>query len=204
MPRFAAMVIDVAVGFTVFVVAPWPWVSQDTAVALSLAFPALMVPWEALWLRLTCGTVGHWLVSIRVVWPAGAPSFLRLCWRTVKRYTAFWIIGGQPSNVAPGVLVVETVPPIRLSRVSRLIDGDGIVATRGWSVGRTSAMFALCVAIPSAGIAAAVLPDELSAPLLAASVIWMMGAVLSIISVVDAWTARSSPRAGTRTSAGSS
>lgn len=233
MPRFAALVVDVAVGYTVFVVTSSAWLSDDVTHRLILGFPVLMVPWEALWLRLTGATVGHWLTSIGLVWPRGRPGYLRLCWRTVKRYALFWLIIDQPSNVAPGVLAVETVRPVAFGRVSRMIDGDGIVASRGWSVTATSAVFALCLAIPTAGIVTALTLDppplcehmsgqqvpreqaeaaeerspataispytcrdhHLRAPLLAASITWMVGAGLSTISIVDARGAARSRRA---------
>lgn len=229
MPRLAALVVDAAVGYALFVVTSSAWLSDDVTVFLILTFPVWMVPWEALWLRVTGGTVGHWFTSIGVVWPGRRPGFLRLCWRTVKRYALFWLIGNQPSNVAPGVLAVETVRPIVFARVSRIIDGDGVVASRDWSVARTAAVFALCLAVPVAGIATALTlepppfcevsatdqpvprdlaeeaierspdtanlyydcdPHHLRAPLLAASLTWMIGAAMSTISVVDAWRAR--------------
>jgi hypothetical protein len=226
MPRFAALVIDVAVAYAVFVVTASARLSDNAAGAVIVALPVLIVVWEAAWLRLTGATVGHWLTSIGLVWPGGRPGFLRLCWRTVKRYALFWMIAGQPSNVAPGALGVETVRPIAFSRVSRLIDGDAVVAARPWSVGVTAAVFALCLAVPLVGVAAAVgleppaqceeiatgraVPrseasaaeaaegsatvalrydcdaHELRAPLLAASLAWLAGAVFSLISVIDA------------------
>lgn len=63
----------------------------------------------------------------------------------------FWMIAGQPSRVAPGVLVMDTVQPVSFARVSRLIDGSG-VRRQPWLVGAmTTAMFCLCLAIPVAG-----------------------------------------------------
>jgi hypothetical protein len=115
---------------------------------------------------------------------------------TVKRYALFWLITGQPSNVAPGVLAVETVRPIAFGRVSRLIDGDGIVASRGWSVAAVSTVFALGLAVPAIGFATALELESSyrwKGPLLGACIIWMVGAVLSIISVADAWQNRAQP-----------
>jgi hypothetical protein len=224
MPRFAALVVDGAVGYTVFVVSASAWLPDRITGLVIVMLPLLIVPWEAAWLRFTGGTVGHWLAGIGLVWPKGAPGFGRLCWRTVKRYALFWMISGQPSNVAPGALLVDTVRPVSFGRVSRLIDGDGIVASRGWSVARASAVFALCLAIPVLGVVTAANldppplcedirggpplpreeaeranrsnpgvaalydcdPNELRNPLLGASLVWMAGAVMSVISVVDA------------------
>ena len=220
--------VDGAVGYTVFVVSASAWLPDRTTGMVILMLPLLIVPWEAAWLRFTHGTVGHWLTGIGLVWPKGPPSFGRLCWRTVKRYALFWMIPGQPTNVAPGALLVDTVRPIPFGRVSRLIDGDGIVASRGWSVARASAVFALGLAIPVVGVVTAANldppplcedidggpplpreeaeranrsypgvalyydcdPHELRNPLLGASLVWMAGAVMSVISVADAWQHR--------------
>jgi hypothetical protein len=239
LPRFAALVVDVAVAYAVFVVTASATVADDTVGAVIVALPVLVVLWEAAWLRLTGATVGHWLTSVGLVWPAGRPGFLPLCWRTVKRYALFWLIVGQPTNVAPGALGVETVRPIALGRVSRMIDGDGVVAARGWSAGATAGVFALCLAVPLVGATVALGLDppplcedimtgrqvprdevddaprppsrvgtvdlrydcdehKLRAPLLAASLAWLAGAVLSLLSVVDAWQAQRSAEGAAR------
>ena len=118
--------------------------------------------------------------------------------------------------------------PISFARVSRLIDGSGVVASRGWSVVTTTAMFCFCLAIPVAGIMGnrqpgppplckdiaderspsagrAVQPDvvrprhrlrpttaspRIAGMLLGASLVWTAGAILSVISVADAWQHR--------------
>ena len=156
MPRFAALLVDGAVGYTVFVVVPSAWLPDRAVGFFLLTFLLWMVPWEAAWLRATGGTVGHWLTGIGLVWPRRRPGFRSLCWRTVKRYLLFWMIPGQPSAVAPGVLLVDTVRPISLARISRLIDGDGVVVARPWSVGRAAAVSTVCLAVPIAGIVVAV------------------------------------------------
>jgi hypothetical protein len=224
----AALVLDVAVAYTVFVVTASAWLPDAATWAVILALPLLIVVWEASWLRLTGATVGHWLTGIEVVWPRRPPSFGRLCWRTVKRYVLFWMFPTQPSTVAPGILAVETVRPISFARVSRIIDGDGVVASREWSVAHASAVFALCLALPAVGLAAAAdlepprlcenvygegrlprdealranrtpsdgrvyydcNPHELRNPLVGASLVGMVGAVLSVIGVADAWQHR--------------
>ncbi|HEY8525394.1 MAG TPA: hypothetical protein VIL48_10545 [Acidimicrobiales bacterium] len=58
MPRFAAPVFDLATAVTLVSVVSW-WVSgsDDAATAGFVAAPLLVVLWEALWLRLTGGTV---------------------------------------------------------------------------------------------------------------------------------------------------
>jgi hypothetical protein len=228
MPRFAALLIDAAVAYAVFVVTASALLSHRDTWVVILAFPLLVVLWEAAWLRFTGATVGHLLTGIRVVWPGRPPAYGSLCWRTVKRYAMFWMISGQPSREAPGVLVMDTVQPISFARVSRLIDGSGVVASRGWSVGTATAMFGLCLAIPAAGIVTAANldppplckdiysdrtlpraqaeqsnrtsfdpgtdydcnPHELRDPLLGASLVWTAGALLSVISVADAWQHR--------------
>jgi hypothetical protein len=228
LPRFAALLIDAAVGYAVFVVTASALLSHRDTWVVILAFPLLVVVWEAAWLRFTGATVGHLFTSIRVVWPGRRPAFGSLCWRTVKRYAMFWMISGQPTRQAPGVLVMDTVHPISFARVSRLIDGSGVVASRGWSVVTTTTMFCFCLAIPVAGIVTAANldpaplckdiysgrtlpraqaerfnrtsfdpdtdydcnPHELRNPLLGASLVWTAGAILSVISVADAWQHR--------------
>lgn len=236
LPRFAALLIDAAAGYGVFVVTASALLSHRDTWVVILAFPLLVVLWEAAWLRFTGATLGHLLTSIRVVWPGRPPAFRSLCWRTVKRYSMFWMIAAQPSRVAPGVLVMDTVQPVSFARVSRLIDGSGVVASRGWSVAMTTAMFCLCLAVPVAGIVTAANldppplcrdiysgrtlpraeaeqfnrtsfsfgvdydcnPHELRNPLLGASLVWAAGALLSVISVADAWQHRERRRSPSR------
>lgn len=160
LPRLAALLVDAAVGYTVFVVGPSAALPDRVVGFFLLTFPLWMVPWEAAWLWATGATVGHRLTGVGLVWPRGRPGFRSLCWRTVKRYLLFWMIPGQPSAVSPGALLVDTVRPISLARISRLIDGDGIVAARPWSVRRAVAVFALGLAVPIAGIVVAVGLDQ--------------------------------------------
>jgi hypothetical protein len=229
MPRLAALLVDAAVGYTVFVIGPSASLPDRAVGFFLVTFPLWMVPWEAAWLRGTGGTVGHWLTGVGLVWPRGRPGFGSLCWRTMKRYLLFWMIPGQPSAVSPGALLVDTVRPISLARISRLIDGDGIVAARPWSVRRAVAVFALVVAVPIGGIVVGVgldppprcediysdrslpraeahranrsttptsptahrpdydcNPHHLRNPLMAASILGLAGALVSVITVADA------------------
>jgi hypothetical protein len=73
LPRFAALLIDAAVGYAVFVVTASALLSHPDTWVVILAFPLLVALWEAAWLRFTGATVGHLWTSIRVV-PAPRPG----------------------------------------------------------------------------------------------------------------------------------
>src|SRR5688500_6815350 len=68
MPRFAALLLDGAVGYSVFVIGPSAWLQDRAVVFFLLTFPLWIVPWEAAWLRATGATVGHRLTGIGLVW----------------------------------------------------------------------------------------------------------------------------------------